>query len=213
MFGKLLKRLLRRAAKPQASTIHAPDSHIAADMDSIRGAGWYFRGMGEWHGPFTIKELVDYTNNFTPAVMALDLNDQQISEINILPKTVYLVIHSSEMTSKVTKSIKELPDLHTISLWGQTITDESLCELANLKSLDEVRLVNTSCSEEGIRRLLESLPKCSRSRDPTQFHYGIRLVTNESGSALERSYELTPEGKMSCLVLRGQDKTSKDVTN
>ncbi|MCH2201989.1 MAG: hypothetical protein MK102_08460 [Fuerstiella sp.] len=146
-----------------------------------------------------MKNLINKTDNFPrTAVMALDLDDQQISEINRLAKTAYLWIDSSEMTSKVTESVQGLPDLHEIELHGHQITDDSLRELASLKSLNEVRIVNTSCTEEGIQRLLESLPKCSPGPDPSQFHYGIRIrtVKNEPGSSVEKFYELTPEGTL-----------------
>jgi len=160
-------------------------------MNSSRRAGWYYRWWGEWFGPETMKQLVKSTSHLPrTVVLAVDLDDRQISDINVFPKTAYLTIDSSKITSKVTESIQGLPDLIDLSLSGPQITDDSLRELASLKSLKNVRLGNTSCTEEGIRSLLESLPVCDN----------IETIKTESGSYVFRQYELTSEGKMVQVV-------------
>lgn len=131
-------------------------------MPTSSNSGWHYFAMGDWIGPFRFSTVKKYTRrNSCPFLMAGGVNDEQLDEVRRLPKTAGLAIISPLISASATATIQRLPKLRELILCGLSITDAFLERLSAQTTLQSITLVHTACTEDGVRRFLNSAPQCN----------------------------------------------------
>jgi hypothetical protein len=122
---------------------------------------WHFYGMGQFHGPFSLERMLELTSGMPQLFpLACGVSDVQLSVLEKHPKVIGLALMSPHVTVAATATLRALPRLQELILCGPAITDDFLLGLSGITTLQDLTLIHTACTKEGVSDFLGCVPEC-----------------------------------------------------
>jgi len=159
------ERAAAPATSPTAERSQAGDPPFAEQVEAVRqGAAISIRARRETVGNEQLEQLTGLETLRQLNLPRGAFDDRGLAAIARLPLT-QLRFHSPQVTDAGMQQIAKIETLRALHLIDVPITDEGLAHLHQMTWLESFYLDGGHCSDTGLSRLLEALPRLHFHKD------------------------------------------------
>jgi len=164
-----LNRLLKKYLVFERN--HIPNASIS-DIVKVKNAG------------FSIRKLVPDKAGLSVKFLKGEVNTKEMKTLSGLKEQIIeLDLSNSNVSDKMTKTIRKLKNLKRLRLENTRISDESLNYLNELHNLKLINLYNTNITNRGLEKLLQSMK-------PNDIYIWKTKVEKQFAMKLEKEYDV-----------------------